>query len=90
MAWLTAVREQGKPPRRDCRISVTRADCVVRYTLPTPTRAPFTTASKAAVVELPFGRRLLAAGGARMAGGAVDDFRAICAALQTGIRVIAV
>ena len=50
-----------------------------------PDKAPFTTASKAAVVELPFGRGLLAACGARMAGGAVDDFRVICAALQTDI-----
>ena len=83
-------REQGKPPAETAAVSVTRTECVVRYSLPTPTRAPFTTASKAAVVELPFGRGLLAACGAPMAGGAVDDFRAICAALQTGIRVIAV
>jgi hypothetical protein len=45
---------------------------------------------QSAVVELPFGCGLLAACGARLAGGAVDDFRAICAALKTGIRVIAV
>jgi hypothetical protein len=35
--------------------SVTRTECVVRYTLPTPTRAPLTTASRAAVFgPLPF------------------------------------
>lgn len=38
-------------------INVTKTECVVRYTLPTPTRAPLTTASKAAVVGPPFGGR---------------------------------
>jgi hypothetical protein len=85
-----ATREQGKPPRRDSSDQRDQGGVRREIHAADPDKAPFTTASKAAVVELPFGRGLLAAGGARMAGGAVDDFRAICAALQTGIRVIAV
>jgi hypothetical protein len=45
-------------------ISVTRTECVVRYTLPIPTRAPLTTASKHAVVGPPFGGRGLLGGAA--------------------------
>ena len=83
-------RAGRESPPQTAAVSVARTECVARYTLPTPARAPFTTASKAAVVGLPFGRGLLAACGAPMAGGAVDDFRAVCAALQRGIKVIAV
>lgn len=36
-------------------ISVTRTECVVRYTLPTPARTPLTTASKLAVLGPVFG-----------------------------------
>ena len=49
-----------RPPRTTAEtaaVNVTRTECVVRYTLPTPTRAPLTTASKAAVFALLFGRR---------------------------------
>jgi hypothetical protein len=35
-------------------VIVIRAECVVRYTLPTPIRTPLTTATKAAVPGLPF------------------------------------
>jgi hypothetical protein len=45
-------------------INVTKTECVVRYTLPTPTRAPLTTASKAAVFGPPFGDRGLLGGAA--------------------------
>src|SRR5258708_18018554 len=38
-------------------ISVTRTECVVRYTLPTSTRAPLTTASRPAVFGPLFGGR---------------------------------
>ena len=45
-------------------INVTKTECVVRYTLPTPTRAPLTTASKAAVFGPPSGGRGLLGGAA--------------------------
>jgi hypothetical protein len=45
-------------------VSVTRTECVVRYTLPTPARAPLTTASKPAMLGPPFGGRGLLGGAA--------------------------
>jgi hypothetical protein len=49
--------KQGSPPKitaETAAISVTRMECVVRYTLPTPTRALLTAASEFAVSGPPF------------------------------------
>ena len=43
-------------------ISVTKTERVVRYTLPTPTKAPLTTASKAVVLGPPLDERGLLGG----------------------------